>query len=69
MSNLGKNTCSVAGLDVNGAVVLRRGRTGEGLVAFASKLSACIVAMEAVKRAAGRTSWGGRLPRKATQSG
>ena len=45
--DLGKNTCSVAGLDVNGAVVLRRRMTREGLVAFASKLPTCTVAMEA----------------------
>ena len=32
--DLGKNSCSVAGLDVNGAVVLRRRMTREGLVAF-----------------------------------
>ena len=45
--DLGKNSCSVAGLDVNGAVVLRRRMTREGLVAFASKLPTCTVAMEA----------------------
>ncbi len=45
--DLGKNSCSVAGLDANGAVVLRRRMTREGLVGFARKLPACIVAMEA----------------------
>jgi len=45
--DLGKNSCSVAGLDMNGAVVLQRKMTRETLVAFASKLPACIVAMEA----------------------
>jgi hypothetical protein len=45
--DLGKNSCSVAGLDASGAVVLRRKMTRETLVAFASKLPACIVAMEA----------------------
>ena len=45
--DLGKNSCSVAGLDMHGAVVLRRRMTRESLVAFASKLPACIVAMEA----------------------
>ena len=34
--DLGKNSCSVAGLDMNGAVVLRRKMTRETLVAFAS---------------------------------
>ena len=45
--DLGKNSCSVAGLDANGAVMLRRRMTRESLVAFASKLPDCIVAMEA----------------------
>jgi len=45
--DLGKNSCSVAGLDSSGAVVLRRRMTRETLVAFAGKLPACIVAMEA----------------------
>ena len=45
--DLGKNSRSVAGLDANGAVVLRRRMTRESLVAFASKLPACVVAMEA----------------------
>jgi transposase len=45
--DLGKNSCSAAGLDMNGTVVLRRKMTREGLVTFASKLPACIVAMEA----------------------
>jgi transposase len=45
--DLGKSSCSVAGLDVDGAVVLRRRMTRESLVAFASKLPGCVVAMEA----------------------
>jgi transposase len=45
--DLGKNSCSLAGLDMTGAVVLRRRMTREALVMFASKLSACVVAMEA----------------------
>jgi hypothetical protein len=65
--DLGKNSCSVAGLDMNGAVVLRRRMTRETLVAFVSKLPACVVAMEACCGA--RTSWVGRSPRKGTQSG
>lgn len=36
--DLSKNSWSVAGLDMNGAVVLRRRMTRETLVAFASKL-------------------------------
>ena len=45
--DLGKNSCSLAGLDATGAVVLRRRMTREGVVAFAAKLPTCVVAMEA----------------------
>src|SRR5215212_3403882 len=45
--DLGKNRCSLAGLDESGAVVLRRRTTREGLVAFAAALPARIIAMEA----------------------
>ena len=45
--DLGKNSCSLAGLDERGAVVLRRRMTREGVVAFVSKLPTCVVAMEA----------------------
>ena len=45
--DLGKNSCSLAGLDSRGAVVLRRRMTRESLIAFISKLPACVVAMEA----------------------
>jgi transposase len=45
--DLGKTSCSLAGLDAAGAVVLRRRMTREGVVAFAAKLPACVVAMEA----------------------
>lgn len=45
--DLGKNSCSLAGLDASGAVVLRRRMTRDGLVAFAAALPACVVAMEA----------------------
>jgi transposase len=45
--DLGKNTCSLAGLDGNGAVVLRRRMTREAVIAFAASLPSCIVAMEA----------------------
>ena len=45
--DLGKNVCSVVGLDEGGRIVLRR-RTGrDTLVALVSKMPACIVAMEA----------------------
>jgi hypothetical protein len=45
--DLGKNSCSLAGLDATGAVVLRRRMTREGVAAFAAKLPACAVAMDA----------------------
>lgn len=45
--DLGKNSCSLAGLDGTGAVVLRRRFTRERLVAFLAGQPACVVAMEA----------------------
>lgn len=45
--DLGKNSCSVAGLDATGAVVMRRRMSREGLIRFVSKLPQCVVAMEA----------------------
>jgi len=45
--DLGKNSCSVAGLDAAGAVVMRCRKTRSGLIKFVSQLPPCIVAMEA----------------------
>ena len=45
--DLGKNVCSVVGLDASGAVVLRRRAKRETLIALAAKLPPCVVAMEA----------------------
>ena len=45
--DLGKNVCSVIGLDASGAVVLRRRAKRETLLMLAAKLPPCIVAMEA----------------------
>ena len=45
--DLGKNSCSLAGLDASGAVVLRRRMSREGVLAFTAKLADRIVAMEA----------------------
>jgi hypothetical protein len=39
--DLGKNVCSVAGLDALGAVVLRRRAKRETLIALAAKLPPC----------------------------
>lgn len=44
--DLGKNSCSLAGLDATGAVVIRRKITREGVIAFAATLPSCIIAME-----------------------
>jgi hypothetical protein len=45
--DLGKNSCSVVGLDPTGRVVLRRRMRRESIVGLAAKLSGCVVAMEA----------------------
>ncbi len=45
--DLGKNSCSVAGLDEAGRVVLRRRLNRDGVVRLAAKLPACVMAMEA----------------------
>jgi len=45
--DLGKNSCSVVGLDSTGRVVLRRRMRRESIVPLAAKLSGCVVAMEA----------------------
>jgi transposase len=45
--DLGKNVCSIVGLDEAGAVVLRRRAKRETLIALTSKLPPCIVGMEA----------------------
>jgi len=45
--DLGKNSCSLAGLDATGAIVTRRKMTRDGVVAFAATLPPCVIAMEA----------------------
>ena len=45
--DLGKNVCSVAGLDASGAVVLRRRMKRESVLPFTAQLEQCTVAMEA----------------------
>lgn len=45
--DLGKNSCSVAGLDATGKVVLRRRMQPKTIVSFATKLPPCVFAMEA----------------------
>src|SRR4051795_1456908 len=45
--DLGKNSCSIAGLDETGRVALRRRLTREGVISLCAKLPACVMAMEA----------------------
>jgi transposase len=45
--DLGKNSCSVVGLDAGGRVVLRRRLHREGVVKLAAGLTSCVMAMEA----------------------
>src|ERR1700716_207980 len=45
--DLGKNSCSVVGLDGSGAVVLRRRLHRENAIKLASDLAPCLMAMEA----------------------
>ena len=45
--DLGKNSCSIVGLDLSGKVVLRRRMQRKTIVTMAAKLSPCIIAMEA----------------------
>ncbi|AMK24214.1 MULTISPECIES: IS110 family transposase [unclassified Sphingobium] len=45
--DLGKNVCSVVGVDGNGAVVVRRSMRRQGLIDYVRKLPACVIAMEA----------------------
>src|SRR3712207_5759505 len=45
--DLGKNSCSVVGLDATGRVVLRRRLSREGVIKLAAGLPRCVVAMEA----------------------
>src|ERR1700710_1445108 len=45
--DLGKNSCSVVGLDATGSIVLRRRLHREGVIKLAAKLPSCIIALEA----------------------
>lgn len=45
--DLGKNSCSIAGLDASGAVVMRRKVRRKTLIGLAEKLPPCLVGMEA----------------------
>ncbi|MBY0295797.1 MAG: IS110 family transposase [Methylobacterium sp.] len=45
--DLGKNSCSLVGLDASGRVVLRRRMRRESAITFGAQLPSCVVAMEA----------------------
>lgn len=45
--DLGKNSCSLAGQDATGAIVLRRKMSRQGIIAFTATLPPCVIAMEA----------------------
>jgi transposase len=45
--DLGKNSCSIVGVDGAGAVVVRRTMRRQTLIDYVAKLPACVVAMEA----------------------
>jgi len=45
--DLGKNTCSVAGMDTSGRVLFRRRVSRSGVVLLVRKHSGCVIAMEA----------------------
>ena len=45
--DLGKNACSVVGVDAAGAVVVRRSMRRQSLIDYVAKLPACVIAMEA----------------------
>ena len=45
--DLGKNSCSVVGLDASGRVVLRRRLQRKGVIKLAADLPGCVMAMEA----------------------
>ena len=45
--DLGKNSCSLAGLDERGAVTLKRRMHPATIASFAAKLESCTIAMEA----------------------
>ena len=63
--DLGKNVCSVVGLDASGAVVMRRRMRRETLIGLAEKL----LALSGWRRAAAPITSVVSLPATATMSG
>jgi molecular chaperone DnaK (HSP70) len=63
--DLGKNSCSVVGLDGSGKVVVRRRMQRETVIAFSAKLPTCVSSQW--RRVAGRITWAEYSPRKVTR--
>ncbi len=64
--DLGKNSCSVVGLDAGGRAILRRRLHRDGVVRLAAESRGCVVAMEAFVE---RTTWAAGCERLGTRSG
>ena len=62
--DLGKNICSVVGLDASGAVVMRRRMRRGTLIGLVEKLPACIVGMEACRLTSPRPYFHQARPRR-----
>jgi transposase len=45
--DMGQNTCSLAGLDATGTLVLRKKMSRESVIVFVAALPTCVIAMEA----------------------
>ncbi len=63
--DIGKNGCSVVGVDDKGAVTVRRTMRRQTLIDFVSKIPTCIIAMEACLVL---TIWVGFLGPRGTRS-
>jgi hypothetical protein len=64
--DLGKNSCSIVGVDAAGAVVVRRSMRCQTLIDYVTKLPACVVRW---RRAAAPIIWVACLSRRGTRSG
>jgi transposase len=60
--DLGKNSCSIVGLDDGGAVVLRRRMRREGDIKLAVKLKPCVLASFSLRSTAGSPKDSTRAP-------
>ena len=65
--DLGKNSCSVVGLDGTGQVVMRRRMQRDSVIKLASSMAPCVVAMEACCGAHHLVSRDNKVGRSATR--